>query len=159
MGDLYAEEHRQAISQLVQNHRRAHALELASRFEVTPETVRRDVPANTRNLNGFRRGPLILFGADDARSRSAKSLKVSLLLALVATYVLALASPAVAVCQADKSNEHTLGEVFHGWSRLFCQPENNFLYQAKTNHGHGTKYLAFWHDGATMASTATRWRV
>ncbi len=59
------------------------------------------------------------------------------------------APPAYAACQSDKSNEHTLGSAFHGWSRLFCQPENNFLFQAKTNHGHGTKYVGLWHDGTT----------
>jgi hypothetical protein len=59
------------------------------------------------------------------------------------------ASPAMAACSLDNTNQHTLGDVFQGWSRLFCQPANNFIFQAKTNHGHGDKYVGLWHDGTS----------
>jgi hypothetical protein len=39
--------------------------------------------------------------------------------------------------------------VFHGWDRYFCQPANNYDFNAFTNHGHGKKYVALWHSGTT----------
>lgn len=49
--------------------------------------------------------------------------------------------PAYAVCSSDKTNNHTVGSVSHGWSRVFCQPANNYNFTAWTNHGHGTKFV------------------
>lgn len=70
---------------------------------------------------------------------------------LVATMFLAVvwAPPAFAVCSSDKSNQHTVGSVRHGWSRLFCQPGNTYTFTGFTNHGHGTKYAAIYHSDAS----------
>lgn len=51
---MYAEERQRAISELVGGRGRASVMELAERFEVTPETVRRDLDALER-LGGVRR--------------------------------------------------------------------------------------------------------
>lgn len=82
-------------------------------------------------------------------NRVSTAFRLPLAVLLLGGYLALGATPAHAACSLDKTNQHTLGEVFHGWSRLFCQPENNFIYQAKTNHGHGTKYVGLWHDGTT----------
>ncbi|TWS17883.1 DeoR/GlpR transcriptional regulator [Tsukamurella asaccharolytica] len=51
---MYAEERQRAISELVGGRGRASVMELAERFDVTPETVRRDLDALER-LGGVRR--------------------------------------------------------------------------------------------------------
>lgn len=58
-------------------------------------------------------------------------------------------SPAFAACSLDKSNQHSIGSVSHGWDRFFCQPANDYKFNAFTNHGHGSKYVALWHNGTT----------
>ncbi len=60
------------------------------------------------------------------------------------------APPAFAACSFDNSNVHTVGSVNHGWERFFCQPANDYTYNVFTNHGHGTKYVALWHDGGNL---------
>ncbi len=75
--------------------------------------------------------------------------KVLTLLVVSAGLVGVWSSPAFAACSFDKSNSHAIGSVTHGWDRFFCQPANNYLFNAYTNHGHGTKYVALWHDGTT----------
>lgn len=55
-----------------------------------------------------------------------------------------LGRPAYAVCTSDKSNNHSIGSVPHGWQRFSCQPANNYKFNAWTNHGHGQKYVAIW---------------
>ncbi len=51
---MYAEERQRAIAELVGDHGRASVADLAGRFSVTPETVRRDLAALER-LGGVRR--------------------------------------------------------------------------------------------------------
>lgn len=63
--------------------------------------------------------------------------------------VLVAVDSAHAACSPDKSNSHTQGSVPHGWSRVFCQPANNYNFSAWTNHGHGQKCVAIWHSGAS----------
>lgn len=66
-----------------------------------------------------------------------------------APLVIVSSQPAFAACSFDTDNDHTVGSVFHGWDRLFCQPANDYRFTAFTNHGHGTKHAALWHVGAT----------
>ncbi len=75
---------------------------------------------------------------------------VSLVLVITAGLLVGiLSSPALAACSSDKSNTHTVGSVFHGWDRFFCQPANNYKFNGYTNHGHGQKYVAIWNSPVT----------
>lgn len=56
--------------------------------------------------------------------------------------VLLTPDTAGASCQADVTNEHTVGGVFHGWHRFFCQPGATWSYTAETEHDHGNKYVS-----------------
>jgi hypothetical protein len=64
--------------------------------------------------------------------------------------ILVSATPAFAACTSDGSFVHTANSgVKHGWERFFCQPANDYLYNAFTNHGHGTKSVNLAHsDGS-----------
>jgi hypothetical protein len=75
--------------------------------------------------------------------------KIAVVALLATTTVIATVEPASAICEFDKSNQHTVGSVFHGWTRTFCQPAGNWVYTVSTDHGHGAKYAALWHTGAT----------
>lgn len=61
------------------------------------------------------------------------------------------AGPALAACSPDGSHVHTTGGIGHGINRLFCEPAFNYTFNAHTNHGHGQKYVAIWHqDGSHL---------
>jgi hypothetical protein len=61
-----------------------------------------------------------------------------------------LQQAAFACDTSSDSNQHTVGAVFHGWIWSFnsCQ-SNPYHYEVRTNHGHGSKYVALWHSGTT----------
>lgn len=68
------------------------------------------------------------------------------ILAASTVLVFVWAPPAFAACTFDKSNQHTIGSVFHGWSRTFCEQTGTYTFSVQTNHGHGQKYVALWHS-------------
>ncbi len=75
------------------------------------------------------------------QSRSVAGTAI-LLLSFSAILIMTWAPPAFAACTFDKSNEHTVGSVFHGWSRTFCEQSGTYTFSGETNHSHGSKYVA-----------------
>jgi hypothetical protein len=71
--------------------------------------------------------------------------RVALVMMFGAAFGVVRVTPAYAICSSDNTNSHTVGGVPHGWSRVFCQPSNDYTFTVWTNHGHGTKYVALVH--------------
>lgn len=86
-------------------------------------------------------------GVRTNRARLLSSLAVTTI--LTAGLLVVAAPPAFAACETPTSNAHTVGSVNHGNSQTFCLPAGTFNYTVWTNHGHGQKYVALWHSGAT----------
>lgn len=83
------------------------------------------------------------------RSSRGKLVRLLVILATSSWIIVSGAPPAFALCNFDTDNDHTIGSAFHGWDRWFCQPPNDYRFTVFTNHPHGQKYAALWHDGTT----------
>jgi lactam utilization protein B len=81
------------------------------------------------------------------RELKARSALATTLVLVAASFLLVgvWSPPAYAACSFDKSNEHTVGSVFHGWSRTYCEISADYTFSVETNHGHGNKYAALYH--------------
>lgn len=75
--------------------------------------------------------------------------RVCLVVIATAMWLTFVSWPAYAACSPAGANNHSIGSVSHGWSRVFCQPANTYTYTVWTNHGHGQKYVSLWHSGTT----------
>lgn len=49
----------------------------------------------------------------------------------------------------DATNYHTNNSIYHGWTRNYSCVTGNYTFHVWTNHGHGSKYVALWHDNTT----------
>jgi hypothetical protein len=81
--------------------------------------------------------------------RATRLSRPLVLILFSSSILVASSSPAFAACSFDKDNDHVVSGITHGWDRFFCQPANNYNYDAFTNHGHGDKYAALWHSDAS----------